>query len=117
MTQRGNATGLFNLTRELGGSLGTAWMGKVVADGISRHASQLGEHVSWFDGTTQEQARLILGRGLDPVGIFHGRVIQQAMVLSFEDGFRLTTLAIACGLIMIAILKKPRIGPAPAGAH
>jgi hypothetical protein len=44
-------------------------------------------------------------------------VIQQAMVLSFEDGFRLTTLAIACGLIMIAILKKPRIGPAPAGAH
>jgi DHA2 family multidrug resistance protein len=117
MAQRGNATGLFNLTRELGGSLGTAWMGKVVADGISRHASQLGEHVSWFDGTTQEQARLILGRGLDPVGIFHGRVIQQAMVLSFEDGFRLTTLAIACGLIMIAILKKPRIGPAPAGAH
>ncbi len=24
---RGNATGLFNLTRELGGSIGTAWMG------------------------------------------------------------------------------------------
>src|SRR5213078_2985060 len=27
LAQRGNATGLFNLTRELGGSLGTAWMG------------------------------------------------------------------------------------------
>jgi DHA2 family multidrug resistance protein len=116
--QRGSATGLFNLTRELGGSLGTAWMGKVVADGIARHASQLGEHVSWFDGTTQEQARAIIGAGLDPTGVFYRRVIREAMVLSFEDGFRMTTLAIGCGLIMIALLKKPQVGaPAPAGAH
>src|SRR5437868_3593845 len=37
LAQRGNATGLFNMTRELGGSLGTAWMGKIVADGITTH--------------------------------------------------------------------------------
>ncbi len=32
--QRGNGTGLFNLTRELGGSIGTAIMGMLVTDGI-----------------------------------------------------------------------------------
>lgn len=118
LAQRGSATGLFNLTRELGGSLGTALMGKVVADGIVRHAGALGEHVSWLDPVTQEQARLLLARGLDPSGLFKGRVVQQAMVLSFEDGFRLTTLVVAAGLVMVALLGRPRPGAAaPADAH
>src|SRR6185436_5426274 len=44
--QRGNATGLFNLTRELGGSLGTALMGMLVSNDIKRVSSYLGENVS-----------------------------------------------------------------------
>src|SRR6185295_5669232 len=51
--QRGNGTGLFNLTRELGGSLGTAWMGKVVADGIATHSATLAEHVSPYNPVAQ----------------------------------------------------------------
>ena len=47
----------------------------------------------------------------------HGAVVTQSMVLSFEDGFRLTTLAILCGLVMVALLKKPKIAAPPPGAH
>src|SRR5262249_8336825 len=88
--QRGNATGLFNLTRELGGSLGTAWMGKVVADGIAHHSSQLGEHVTWFDPPAVEQWTQIARVGLDPAAVLGHRVTTQAMVMSFNDGFRMT---------------------------
>ena len=115
--QRGNATGLFNLTRELGGSLGTAWMGKVVADGIATHSAQLGEHLTLYDAAAQMRWTAVAKSGLEPALVLGTQLRQQSMVLSFEDGFRLTTMAILCGLFMVAMLKKPKAGPAPAGAH
>ena len=116
---RGNATGLFNLTRELGGSIGTAWMGMVVTDGIATHSSQIGSHISFFDPITQEQWLNIARRGFDPAGILAHRVTTEAMVLSFNDGFRLTMASIGLGLVTILLLKKPpaRGGGAPSGAH
>ena len=115
--QRGNATGLFNLTRELGGSLGTAWMGKVVADGIALHSTQLGQHVTMFDTATIESWTQIAKAGLDPAMILGLRISRESMVLSFNDGFRLTMTAVGLGLVMVLILKKAVRGEAPSGAH
>jgi DHA2 family multidrug resistance protein len=118
LEQRGNATGLFNLTRELGGSLGTAWMGKIVADGITTHSARLAEHVSPYEPTTQDAWLGILRRGMDPAATLIGRVTREAMVMSFEDGFRITMLAIGLGLFMVLLLKRARAAPgAPSGAH
>jgi len=116
--QRGNATGLFNLTRELGGSLGTAWMGKVVADGIAKHSAQIGEHVTMFDPGTQQQWTQILHNGFDPALIISNRITTQSMVMSFNDGFRMTMAAIGLGLVMVLLLRKANAAAgAPAGAH
>jgi MFS transporter, DHA2 family, multidrug resistance protein len=116
--QRGNATGLFNLTRELGGSLGTAWMGKIVADGIATHSTQIGEHVTIFDPATQLQWTQILHNGFDPAVIISGRITTQSMVMSFNDGFRMTMAAIGLGLAMVLLLRKANAAAgAPAGAH
>ncbi|HEU4728449.1 MAG TPA: DHA2 family efflux MFS transporter permease subunit [Kofleriaceae bacterium] len=116
--QRGNATGLFNLTRELGGSLGTAWMGKVVADGITTHSARLAEHVSAYNPIAQDGWLGILRRGMDPAATLAGRVAREAMVMSFEDGFRITMTSIGLGLLMVLLLKRARPAPgAPSGAH
>ena len=115
--QRGNATGLFNLTRELGGSLGTAWMGKIVADGIAVHSSHLAEHVSPYSPVTQEQSLAIARLGLDPIATLMGRVTSESMVMSFEDGFRVTAVMIGLGIVMVMLLKRPRPQDAPSGAH
>jgi DHA2 family multidrug resistance protein len=118
--QRGNATGLFNLTRELGGSLGTAWMGKIVADGIANHSTKLAEHISPYDPIAQEQWLGIMRRGMDAAGTLMGRVTREAMVLSFEDGFRITMVVIGMGIFMVMLLKKPAPvapGGPPSGAH
>jgi MFS transporter, DHA2 family, multidrug resistance protein len=117
LAQRGNATGLFNLTRELGGSLGTAWMGKIVADGIAVHSAHLSEHVSPTNPIVQDRWRAIAEAGMDPIATLMGRVTREAMVMSFEDGFRITAVAIGLGIVMVMLLKRPLPQGGPSGAH
>ena len=45
------------------------------------------------------------------------RVTTQAMVKSFENGFRWTAFSIALGLILILLVKRPKAAGAVAGAH
>ena len=59
--KRGNATGLFNLTRELGGSIGTAWMGLLVDRGAKIHGTYLSEAVNPQNPLVQEQYNAIRG--------------------------------------------------------
>ncbi|HTJ45297.1 MAG TPA: DHA2 family efflux MFS transporter permease subunit [Kofleriaceae bacterium] len=114
---RGNATGLFNLTRELGGSLGTAWMGKVVADGMVTHGAQLASHVSAYDPIVQDRLHAFASRGLPPEAMMDLKVKGQALVMSFEDGFRLAMVAILVGIALVLLLKRPKPGVELAGAH
>jgi MFS transporter, DHA2 family, multidrug resistance protein len=123
--QRGNATGLFNLTRELGGSIGTAWMGMVLTNGIKLHDTAIGAHVTAFDPGVQEQLAAMASTvgtraataQLVPEALLQARVTNQAMVLSFDDGFRLAALAIFLGLIAVALMKRPKAGVVVTGAH
>ncbi len=123
--QRGNATGLFNLTRELGGSVGTALMGMLVTDGIKRNGSYLAEHVVPGNPIVEEQmtaAARSLGtqtvtRELVGESVMKMRVTREAMVLSFDQSFRVVACSIALGLVLVLLLRKPK-GPVDvAGAH
>jgi DHA2 family multidrug resistance protein len=123
--QRGNATGLFNLTRELGGSLGTALMGMLVSDDIKRFGSYLSEHVTAYDPLVQEQLRATAGslgaltfqRDLVAESVLKLKVTTQALVLSFENGFRWTALVMAFGFVLVLLLKKPSTLAGVSGAH
>ena len=124
-SQRGNATGLFNLTRELGGSLGTALMGMQVSDDIKRFGSYLSENVTVYNPLVQEQLRNAAGslgaltyqRDLVGESVLKLKVTTQAMVLSFENGFRWTALAMALGVVLVLLLKKPAAAADVSGAH
>lgn len=124
--KRGNATGLFNLTRELGGSVGTAWMGLVVDRGTKIHGSYLSESVTPYSQATQEQlAAIRAGVGsqtatTELVGesVLAFKVRVQALVLSFQDGFYRATGVFLLALFLVLLLKKPKPGVAgPSGAH
>jgi DHA2 family multidrug resistance protein len=123
--QRGNATGLFNLTRELGGSFGTALMGMLVSDGMKIHGSYLAEAVTPYNPLAQEQLQKLASAvgsqtyqsGLVGETLLAARVQTQAMVLSFESGFRWVALALSLGLVLVLLLKKTKAGVALAGAH
>jgi MFS transporter, DHA2 family, multidrug resistance protein len=118
--QRGNATGLFNLTRELGGSIGTAWMGLLVDRGTKIHGSYLAEHVSVYEPVAREQylaLQATFGQPLVPETLLALRVRTQALVLAFQDGFYSATLVFLFSLALVALLRRPKPGAAPAGAH
>jgi DHA2 family multidrug resistance protein len=117
--QRGNATGLFNLTRELGGSIGTAWMGMLIDDSTKIHAAELSEHVSAYSPSTQERlAALKGGLGIAaPEAFLQMKLKVQAMVMSFTDGFGKASVVFAIGLLLVLFLKRPQPGARIEGAH
>jgi MFS transporter, DHA2 family, multidrug resistance protein len=113
-SQRSNATGLLNLTRELGGSIGTAIMGMSVTDDLRRFGSYLSEQITPYNAQVHEQLReaaLSIGahtyqRELVGESFLKLRLLDQAHVLTFENGFRFTAFVMACGLAFLPMFKK-----------
>jgi DHA2 family multidrug resistance protein len=114
--QCGNATGLLNLTRELGGSIGTAWMGLVISNQTKIETAFLGEHLNATSLVYQEQladtaanlgaytwTRELVGEAA--IGM---RVQLQALVRSFNRGYTETMLVFAIALVMLVFMKRPK---------
>jgi len=124
-SQRGNATGLFNLTRELGGSIGTAWMGLLIDRATTKHTVYLSEYVTPYNPLVQEQYGAIQGSlatqtatpQMVPEAVLSMKVKLQALVLSFQDGFMSATAVFLCALLLVLLLKKPKSAAGAAGAH
>ncbi len=123
--QRGNAAGLFNLTRELGGSIGTAWMGFVVERGTKIYGSRVREAVYPTNPLVQERlamAQGVLGgqtwtRELVGEQLLELRLRGQALILSFNHGFAQATLVFLLAYLMVALLRRPRPAAVPVDAH
>ncbi len=110
-----NASGLFNLTRNLGGAVGLALINSVLIQRQALHYERLAENVSWGNDiavTRMNNMALKLGSGgVDgqqaAIAKMAGQVRQQAAVMSFGDVFDLLTLLFV-GLAVFAILmNKP----------
>lgn len=116
--RRGNATGLFNLTRELGGSFGTVWMGLIIANQTKIEVSYLGENLYATNPLYQEHlaaasANLIPHTWtVELVGesVLAWRVQVQALVRSFERGFAEAMVLFALALVFVFLMKRPRSG-------
>ncbi|WP_233595991.1 MULTISPECIES: DHA2 family efflux MFS transporter permease subunit [Corallococcus] len=124
--QRGNAAGLFNLTRELGGSIGTAWMSSALSRTTKANFTAITSHVDTYGQVAQEQFAQLKGamaaRGvLDPTGAAMGllgqRVNAQALVRAFNANFLILAVIFACALILVGMLQKPDPTVKVEGAH
>lgn len=122
---RPNATGLFNATRELGGSIGTAWMSTLLDHLGHEQASYLAEHVTATDAAATD-ALAMAQRGTfasvaDPSAAamlsLGSRVQGQAMVRAFEQSFAWAAVAFALGLLVVLIIERPRTDVKIDGAH
>jgi DHA2 family multidrug resistance protein len=123
--QRGNAAGLFNATRELGGSIGLAWMSTRLAANAKEHYTYLSEYVDQWRPVAQDQLAAMRGglaaRTLDPfasaLGALSGRLNVQALTLAFRDGFAVLAVMFALSLIVVFFLAKPSASVDARGAH
>jgi DHA2 family multidrug resistance protein len=124
----GNATSVFNLMRNIGGSVGIAMVTTIVARRTQSNTNVLGANVTLFSPAAQQMlaaARAgFMAKGMDAytatraayAAVF-GMVQQQAAMLSFVGTFRLLGLMFLCVIPLIFLMKKPRHAGGGAAMH
>ena len=125
--QMGNASGIFNLMRNLGGSVGIATVTTIVARSQQIHSAYMVAHLTPFDPAYQrflQGAGSALGaRGGTWLGqhqalrLVYSMLNQQAAVWSFVDNFRLFGLLCFLCIPLVWLFKKVRRRAGPIAAH
>lgn len=122
------ATGFFNLTRQIGGSVGIAILTTMLAQRENFHRSVLTEHVSFYDPMVRARltgmAHAFQARGMDAVsakekalGALDGMVNMHAAVLSYGDIFWLVGVIFILSLGLLFFLGSGKNSEMPADAH
>ncbi len=120
-----NATAIFNLLRNLGGSFGVAFVTTLLARRAQFHQLRLVDHLTPFDLPYQlmlQKGRALFGaQGLGGMaadkgvlGLMYKNLIREATMLAFNDTFFVMSLMAVCLLPFVFILrrgKQTEIGP------
>ena len=118
-----NASGLFNLTRNLGGALGLAVINTALNDRMDLHLARLHEAVNWARGPATETLSNLTAhfQGSDAqlmaLKQMMGMARRQATVMSFADVFLMLTVLFVALAALGIIMKRPVPAAAGAGGH
>lgn len=118
--ESGAASALFNMMRNVGGSIGIAALSTLVSVRERFHSFRIGESVSIYAQATQETlaeaTSYFMGRGSDPssaaaraVGAIGGSVRQQAFVMAFSDTFFVMSCILLSSALALLFMKKPHV--------
>jgi DHA2 family multidrug resistance protein len=120
-----NASGLFNLTRNLGGAVGLAIINTVLDKRMDLHLARTHEVVAW--GRTQAEETLntliqaFASRGSDAelaaTAQLAAIVRRESLVMALSDVFLVITVAFAVMLVLIPIMRRPNPQAGPIEAH
>jgi MFS transporter, DHA2 family, multidrug resistance protein len=111
------ASGFYNLTRQLGGSIGVALLTTLLAQRQAFHRGVLVEKLGAIDPHVQEWLRAVasgmVARGADvatararALAMLDGSVNVQAAVMSFGDTFWATAILVVVTLPLVLLLGK-----------
>jgi len=123
----GNASGLYNLMRNVGGSIGISVVNTILARHQQTHRDELSYNVSQYSHTFQDQLKALTGylsQHADPAtaarqatGILNRILNGQASLFSFVDDFRyLALLCFLCAPVAFTMVKVRKRG-GPTMAH
>ena len=119
-----NASGLFNLTRNLGGAVGLAVINQVLNDRTDLHIARLQDKVTWGNATATETLNMLAQRlqGMGDSALMALKqlsqiVHRQAVVMGYGDAFFILTLFYVCLSLMVMLLKKPASASTEPASH
>jgi MFS transporter, DHA2 family, multidrug resistance protein len=109
------ASGLFNLTRNLGGAVGLAIISTLLSNRQDVHYERLREGLDWGNpiaqGRLSDMAANLNAAGLDgatgAIRQMVNMVTQQAVVMSFSDVFLMLTVLFGLMVLGVAMIDKP----------
>lgn len=126
--EMGNATSLFNLLRNVGGSAGIAISDTYLFRSQQMHTSLLAGHVSQYSASAnaviQALRSALMARGSDTVTALHqaygavwSMVQRQAAMVSFVDTFRVMGLVFLLLAPLLLLMKRPADGGTGGSMH
>ena len=115
--EMGNATAIYNFLRNLGGSVGVAFVTTMISRRAQFHQSHLVEHLTPFDPSyqiaSQQSAQILQHRGFESSVSQHGglsviyhELLRQASMMSFNDAFHLISLLMISVLPLALLMKR-----------
>jgi MFS transporter, DHA2 family, multidrug resistance protein len=119
-----NASGLYNLMRNLGGAVGLAAINTVVDERMALHWSRLTDGISearpgvrdFLDGVASRLGDVLPGDATLAATKLLSQIVQrEALILSFNDCLLLMGLVFVGGVLLMPLARKPK--QAAAGAH
>jgi len=113
-----NGSGLFNLTRNLGGAVGLAVINQVLNERTDLHIVRLQERVNWGNATATETLTMLTQRmqGMGDAALMAMKqlsqiVHRQAVVMGYGDAFFILTIFYIGLSLLVTLLKKPAALP------
>lgn len=121
-----NASGLFNLMRNLGGAVGLAIINTLLQSRTDLHYARLSELVRWGSVVAEERIANIaagfastVGDDAQAVAIRQiGNIVsQQANLLAFSDIFLMLAVVFGSMVFLLPLLQRPRMAGDMGGGH
>jgi MFS transporter, DHA2 family, multidrug resistance protein len=125
--QMGNATGIYNLMRNLGGSFGIAAVTTIIARRAQVHQALMVGHMTPYDPAYTQQLAAAQ-HALTPTsgswlaqeqaqGLLYNSLLQQSSLWAFVENFRLFGVLCLVCLPLVLLFKRVRSGQKPIAAH
>jgi len=118
--EMGNASAIYNLLRNLGGSFGVAFVTTMLARRAQLHQVHLVEYLTPFDTSYQltlsRADQFLQHMGFDvstaqqgSLSVIHGQLLRQASMLSFNDAFYILSITMICVLPLVLLMKRVKL--------
>ena len=124
---RTEATGLFNLVRNLGSSIGISIMAALLISNMQTNHATLAEHINPFNPNLPalgiDPSALTTQAGAQTAAQIDGLITAQSLMIAYLDDFKLMFYITLCSVPLLLLLRykklavgRPQMAPQPAAA-
>jgi len=124
----GNASGLINMLRTLGGAIGTATLQTIITKREQFHSNVVGQSVTIYREEVRQRIAqstgYFLSHGADPALAQHQALVQlgrtvrrQSLTMGFADTFAIIGIVLAIAAVSLLLARKSRPAASAANAH
>jgi len=112
-----NASGLYNLTRNLGGAMGLAVISTLISIKTAGFEQAMNDHISYNSSLAMEQiaafARIVDGKVADPTlasyYLLENTINREAFILAINNIFTILSYIFIAGLFFIPLIKPTKV--------
>jgi MFS transporter, DHA2 family, multidrug resistance protein len=107
--QIGNGAGIYNLMRNLGGSIGISLVTTLLDRGAQAHQALMRSRLTSYDPVFRQQVQSlgrVVGSDRRAYGVLYNTLLRQASLWSYVDNFRLFALICAICALSVVLFKK-----------